>query len=200
MEGKGMRFGYTVDDRKDEIERLGQVNCDEIVVEKLLYSRKTSKIRWSELINRLTPEDTLVLVDLTCLGRTVSEMLRAFLQIPCEVEFLDDRLEPDKLKKMAPILLEMEKSVISNRTKKGLSKSSKKSGRPRKWDDPAFQQKFMYYVKEDMNVSEVCKKLNISRTTFYRILHTLTEDQQKQMEKKIVHNEIEQEMKEALLK
>jgi DNA invertase Pin-like site-specific DNA recombinase len=94
----------------------------------------------------------------------------------------------------------MEKSVISNRTKKGLSKASKKSGRPRKWDDPAFQQKFMYYVKEDMNVSEVCKKLNISRTTFYRILHTLTEDQQKQMEKKIVHNEIEQEMKEALLK
>ncbi|MFC7443478.1 recombinase family protein [Laceyella putida] len=195
-----MRIGYTVDGRKDEIDRLRFVGCEKIIVEKLMYSRKTANIQWNRLMDQLSPEDTLVLVDLTCLGRTISEMLRAFVQVPCEVELLDDRLELDELKKMAPILLEMETSVISERTKKGMEKTSKKAGRIKKWEDPAFQQKFMYYVRENLSVNEVCGILGISRSTFYRILHTLTEEQQKQMAKEKLHSELKQEMDESLLK
>jgi DNA invertase Pin-like site-specific DNA recombinase len=194
-----MRIGYTLEDRKEEMEQLTLSNCDEILIEKQSHPLKFAKIQWNQLMERLSEEDTLVLVDLTCLGRTISEMLRYFIEIPCNVELLNEELEMETLKKVAPVLIEMEKHAMKQRSQQGMEKSQKKPGKPKVWNDPHFREKFWYYVKEDMNVKEVCRVLGISRATFYRLLHWVTEEQKEQMEKEKLLEQVNT-IEETLLK
>jgi predicted site-specific integrase-resolvase len=50
-----------------------------------------------------------------------------------------------------------------------------------------------------MNVKEVCRVLGISRATFYRLLHWVTEEQKEQMEKEKLLEQVNT-IEETLLK
>lgn len=111
-------------------------------IEQQISSRKdiSKRLSW---IEDLKPGDMLIVAELSRLGRSIKELISTinFLeQKNVEVHIIDrkltirknnNNLESTILLGLFSLLAEVERSLISERTKRGLQASSRRGGRPR---------------------------------------------------------------------
>lgn len=97
------------------------------------------------------------------------------------VDFTSDKLEAmtEGMLKMMGVFAEMERNIISERVKSGMANAKAKGkeiGRPKMTGDKipsVFMKYYPMYKKGEMNVTELSKLCEMSRTTVYKYIELL---------------------------
>lgn len=190
-----MIYGYirvstdkqTVENQRYEIEKYCTARelCVDRWIEETVSGTKTYKQRsLGTVIKRLNCNDTLICTEMSRLGRSlfmIMEILSQCLKKGCRVYTikdnyqLGDNIESKVLAFAFGLSAEIERTLISQRTREALARLKKEGrqlGRPKgaKGKSPKLQDKDaqMQELRNKHNVSETCKILRISRSTYYR--------------------------------
>lgn len=194
-----MIYGYirvstdkqTVENQRYEIlkyceERGMAIDCwiEETVSGTKAYSSRSL----GRVIRRMTKDDILVCSELSRLGRTlfmIMEILSRCLSKGCKVctvkdnYNLGDNIESKVLAFAFGLSAEIERALISQRTREALSrlkKEGKQLGRPRgakgKHNKLQGKDRLIQELRTQYSISEICRRLGVSRSTFYRTYAT----------------------------
>lgn len=184
-----MKIGYALihkieNDVTDQIRSLKLAGCKWVIKENISVLTN-QRPEFNRLLEKLKMGDTLVVKNLTCLARSIHNLLHIlellhkrnidFISIEDEI---DTRTDSGLFIKSIRSICKFDKSLISERTKAGilqarrngipigkpigLSKQAKKNVKIAK----------VQYRKKAKTVVQICKELNISRSSFYRYLKT----------------------------
>lgn len=154
-------------------------------IEETASGTKTYKRRsLGNVIKSLTCHDTLICTEISRLGRSlfmIMEILSQCLKKGCRVYTikdnyqLGDNIESKVLAFAFGLSAEIERTLISQRTREALcrlKKEGKRLGRPKgsKGKHPKLknQDAIIQELRSKHSVSQICKILHISRSTFYR--------------------------------
>lgn len=168
-------------------------------IEETVSGTKTYRQRsLGTVIKRMTCHDTLICTELSRLGRSlfmIMEILSQCLNKGCRVYTikdnykLGDNIESKVLAFAFGLSAEIERTLISQRTREALArlkKEGKQLGRPKgsKGKKPKLQGKDakVQELRDKHNVSETCKILRISRSTYYRRNSLQTAEEERQPE------------------
>jgi DNA invertase Pin-like site-specific DNA recombinase len=183
-----MKFGYArvsthQQDLSLQLDALEKAGCETIFQEKVTGATK-ERPELQNLLVQLRKGDTLIIWKLDRLGRSVRDLIELVTQLQdrgVEFQSLNDHIDTStpqgKLTfHLFAALAEFERAIISERTKAGLVAArarGRKGGRP-KGLSKIMQQKAIiaesYYQQGELSVKEMCEDLQISRSTFYRLL------------------------------
>ena len=178
-----MLIGYarvsTLDQNLDlQKDALGKAGCERIFEDKE-GGAKTERPGLARALEALRPADTLVVWKLDRLGRslkhlvetvqTLSEMDIGFKSLQ---ESIDNTTSGGKLVfHIFAALAEFERDIIRERTQAGLAAArarGRKGGRPKGRDERKRQAAIALSQDRSRSVSEICRMLSISRTSYYR--------------------------------
>jgi DNA invertase Pin-like site-specific DNA recombinase len=188
MENFSMKIGYArVSTREQNLDMqviaLEEAGCDRIYEEKV-SGVKAERPILNNLINQLRPGDILVIWKLDRLGRSLKNLVQLVQQLMenniglCSLNDPIDTTSPQGrlIFNIFASLAEFERDVICERTQAGLSAARARGrfgGRPRglskKAEATACAAETLYKEKK-LSVIEICKKLNISKSTLYKYL------------------------------
>ncbi len=137
--------------------------------------------KWEELLRSLRAEDTLMVTELSRLGRSTSQLsaladelgkekvaLR-ILNLGIDTGTAQGRLVYSIIAAVA----EMERDLLIERTNSGLAASrvrGRKGGRKREFSPKAVRKAQEQYDRGEMSVSEIARLAGVSRQTLYRYL------------------------------
>jgi len=180
-----MKFGYarvsTTEQSLDlQIEALNSYGVDEIFTEKI-SGTITNRPELQKLRNKLRKGDTLVIYSLDRLGRTVNQLVNLAEEFDKEginfvslKENLDTHTASGKFSfHMFCAIAQMERDIISERTKAGLKAAKKRGkfgGRPpldKKIVDTAIK---MYY-SDQFTIKEIQEATGIAKSTLYKYIN-----------------------------
>ena len=194
-----MIYGYirvssdkqTVENQRFEInnfcERNGLV-IDGWIEETISGTKSYNKRELGKLLKRVKKDDLIICAELSRLGRNlfmIMEILNICMAKECRVWTIKDnyRLGDDIQSKVLAFAFglsaEIERNLISQRTKEALARKKAEGGTLghhrgfRCRLNPKCSQKYDYIVKELAKGTEktvIAKRLKISKTTFYRYL------------------------------
>lgn len=183
-----MKVGYArISTREQNLDMqviaLEEVGCEKIYKE-VVSGAKADRPILNNLIDQLRPHDVLVIWKLDRLGRSLKNLVGLVQQLidrkiglcslndPIDTTSSQGRL----IFNMFASLAEFERDVIRERTQAGLSAArlrGRTGGRPRglskRAETTAYAAETLYKEKK-MTVNDICKKLTISKTTFYKYL------------------------------
>ena len=170
-----------VDLQLDALHEAGRRN-------ELIFVDKVSGVRSKRLgldacLNALEPGDTLVVWRIDRLGRSMAHLV-TLIQELLEKGFAFRSLRDGAIDATSAsgelifhifsALAQFERRLVQERTKAGLSAArarGRKGGRkPTMSDDPRVKTACRMHRDHDLSVEQICKTLNISRSTFYRYL------------------------------
>lgn len=163
---------------------------------KLIFEEKASGIKSDRpellrMIEQLREGDIIIIWKLDRLGRSLRDLVNLVKKIQskgAELKSLNDAIDTTTAQgKLAfhlfAALAEFERDIISERTKAGLEAArarGRKGGRPKglskEAQDKAIIAKSLYEQGE-MSVTEICKYIDIARSTFYKYLKISNEKQ-----------------------
>jgi len=183
-----MKVGYArISTREQNLDMqviaLEEAGCEKIY-EEVVSGAKADRPILNNLIDQLRPHDVLVIWKLDRLGRSLKNLVGLVQQLidrkiglcslndPIDTTSSQGRL----IFNMFASLAEFERDVIRERTQAGLSAArlrGRTGGRPRglskRAETTAYAAETLYKEKK-MTVNDICKKLTISKTTFYKYL------------------------------
>lgn len=176
-----------LEEQKDEIKRYASdhnINIDKWITDVTVDKGKEDERNLAMVLDRMQKGDSLVLSDISRLGRTLSEVMEIMgrcMEKSVQIYSIKDRYILDQtldlpvMGSVFRLVKEIEHSLMSTRTKEALS--HKKSiggplGRPK---GSAAKQSFLDANKEEVismlergdTVMEICKRFNVSRNTYY---------------------------------
>ena len=136
-----------------------------------------------EALNYVREGDTLVVWRLDRLGRSLKHLIETISQLDTRkigfkslTENIDTTTSGGKLIfHIFGALAEFERNLIRERTNAGLQAArarGRKGGRPKALTPKKAQMVQDLYRNKDNSIDEICKILNISRTTLYRYIKT----------------------------
>jgi DNA invertase Pin-like site-specific DNA recombinase len=176
------RIGYarvSTDDQDMalQLDALDKAACDRIYSEKV-SSRKASRPQLSECIKMLRRGDTLVVWRLDRLGRSMIELMEivnnladwgvGFVSLS---EHIDTTTAAGTFTfHLFGALAEFERNTIRERTVAGLQAARARGrvgGRKPKLSDKVKDELRTLYDSKKYSVAELCRRVNISRSTFY---------------------------------
>ena len=189
-------FGYarvstgeqSLDRQKDELTAAGA----EMVYEEVGSGKKGAvRPQWDELLRSLRQGDTLVVTELSRLGRSTSQLSQLaddlfereislrILNLGIDTGTPSGRL----IYQIIAAVAEMERELLIERTNSGLAASrarGRKGGRKREFSPAAVRRAQERYDQGDLSVTEIARLAGVSRQTLYRYLNvagnrTLTE-------------------------
>jgi DNA invertase Pin-like site-specific DNA recombinase len=179
-------FGYarvstgeqSLDRQKDELMAAGT----EMVYSEVGSGKKGAvRPQWEELLRSLRSGDTLVVTELSRLGRSTS-------QLSALADDLSDRGISLRILNLGidtgtpsgklvcsiiAAVAEMERDLLIERTNSGLAASrarGRKGGRKREFGPAAVRRAQDRYDKGDLSVTEIARLAGVSRQTLYRYL------------------------------
>ena len=179
-----MKFGYA---RVSTLEQNLHLQVDEIqkfgvdhIYEEKITSRAKHRPQLEELLKMLRAGDTLVIWRLDRLGRTVNELISLAEDFEKRgVHFVSLRENLDTTTAMGKFCFhifcaaaQMERDVISERTKAGLAAARKRGrsgGRPKANQGNITRALKMYHTKE-FTIEEIRQATGISKATLYNYL------------------------------
>lgn len=184
VKGNKMKYGYarvsTEEQNIDlQIDALKKFNCDEIFSEKI-SSRKKNRPELEKLLEIIRPGDSLVIWKLDRLGRNVKELLQiAEMLRNKQVIFvsLQENLDTSSatgefLFHMLCSIAQMERDIISERTKAGLA-AARARGRKggRKGIDPQIINRALkMYRSGEFKINDILESCNIKKSTLYKYI------------------------------
>ena len=177
-----MIYGYArVSKQEQDLDRqlaeLEKYGCDRIITDKITGSN-FKREGLDNLLLQLKEDDTIVVLQLDRLGRSLKELLSTIEMIEkkgCDfvsiTQGFDTRSITGKLLySVLGAVAEFERNLLIERTNQGLSTARDKGIKlGRKFKLNKKQQKLLYdLMKSDKTVDEICTMMNISKTTYYR--------------------------------
>lgn len=190
-----MIYGYirvstdkqTLENQRYEIEKYCQARglaVDRWVEEKVSGTKAYSQRSLGAVIKRMQPHDTLICTELSRLGRSlfmIMEILSRCLKNGCRVYTikdnyqLGDNIESKVLAFAFGLSAEIERTLISQRTREALQRlkaEGRRLGRPKGAESKSTKlsgkEPLVEQLRAHHSVSEICKILRISRSTYYR--------------------------------
>lgn len=169
------REGYSLG---AQVERLEQAGCERVFQE--AYSGKNrERPELKEMLSQLREGDSVVVVKLDRLGRSLSDLLELLKEIEgkkANLVSLSDSIDTSTptgklLFSVMGAIAEFEREMILERTAVGqmeARKQGKLGGRPKEFH-PELKAKAEELRDRGMKVDEVCKVLGISPASYYRI-------------------------------
>jgi DNA invertase Pin-like site-specific DNA recombinase len=178
-----MLIGYarvSTDDQNLDLQRdaLEKAGCEQIFTDRV-SGTKAERKGLTEALSHLRAGDTLVVWRLDRLGRslrhlidTVTTLQEREIGFKSLQESIDTTTSGGKLVfHIFGALAEFEREIIRERTKAGLTAArarGKSGGRPKALTEKQVQMLNKLAADRTNSVEEICKTLEISRTTFYR--------------------------------
>lgn len=168
----------SLDRQKDELTAAGA----EMIYQEIGSGKKGAvRPQWDELLRSLRKGDTLVVTELSRLGRSTSqlsalsdelrerEIALRILNLGIDTGTPAGRL----IYRIIAAVAEMERDLLIERTNSGLAASrarGRKGGRKREFSPAAVRRAQERYDRGDMSVAEIARLAGVSRQTLYRYL------------------------------
>ena len=176
-----------LEEQKDEIKRYASdhnINIDKWITDVTVDKGKEDERNLAMVLDRMQKGDSLVLSDISRLGRTLSEVMEIMgrcmdksVQIYSIKDryILDQTLDLPVMGSVFRLVKEIEHSLMSTRTKEALSHKKSTGGPLGRPKGSAAKQSFLDANKEEVismlergdTVMEICKRFNVSRNTYY---------------------------------
>ncbi|MBQ7773531.1 MAG: recombinase family protein [Bacteroidales bacterium] len=178
------------DNQMDEIKRFtSQKNIivDKWVTETVSGKTANSERRLGYILRRMKKDDTLIVTEISRLSRTLTDIMSIMgiclkkgikIYTTKEKYTFDDSINSKVLCFAFGLVAEIERNLISMRTKEALAAKKAKGIRlgRRKGSSPKLN--YLSEHSDDIDkmlhdgnsISEVCRKMEVSRDTFYRYL------------------------------
>jgi DNA invertase Pin-like site-specific DNA recombinase len=182
-----MNIGYarvstqdqTLNLQKDALEKLG---CNKIFTD-TASGTKTERNGLEEALEYVREGDTLAVWRLDRLGRSLKHLIETITELNNRkigfksiTENIDTTTSEGKLVfHIFGALAEFERDIIKERTQAGLQAArarGRKGGRPKLLSGKKVAMLRSLYNDKNNSIDEICKTLNISRTTLYRYIKT----------------------------
>jgi DNA invertase Pin-like site-specific DNA recombinase len=166
--------------QKDALEKIG---CNKIFTD-TASGTKSERKGLDEALEYVREGDTLVVWRLDRLGRSLKHLIETITKLNNRKigfksiqENIDTTTSGGKLVfHIFGALAEFERDIIRERTQAGLIAArarGRKGGRPKALNTPKkVEMAQKLYADKSNSVDEICKTLNISRTTLYRYIKT----------------------------
>lgn len=195
-----MIYGYarcsTNEERQDidrQIRELKAAGAEEVVFE---YAHGDARIKDAqmELMGKIESGDTIIVTEVTRLSRSVQQLCEIITQIrdrqlrlvildSITVDCRNGRIDPmsQAFLQMSAVFAELELAITRARVKSGMDNAKAKGakiGRPKSTADsiPAiFYRHYPAYAAGNLNVAELARVCDMSRTTVYKYLKMLGE-------------------------
>lgn len=176
-----------LEEQKEEIKRYASdhdMNVDKWVTDVIVGKGKEDERNLAMVLDRMQKGDSLVLFDISRLGRTLSEVMEVMsrcmekgIQIYSIKDryILDNTLDLPVMGDVFKLVAEIEHNLMSTRTKEALDYRKKTGGALGRPKGSAAKQSFLDMNKEEVismlergdTVIEICKRFNVSRNTYY---------------------------------
>jgi DNA invertase Pin-like site-specific DNA recombinase len=182
----GMRIGYarvstdqqSLDPQTDPLTAAG---CDRIFSD-VMSGGKDNRPGLTDCLNFLREGDTLVVFKLDRLGRsirhlvtTIDDLQKRGVGFESLQEKIDDSPTGRLLLGVFSTIAEFERALIRERTMAGLRAAKARGrvgGRRHSLDAETIELGQLLAKDPDWSVGRICKRLNISRSTYYRHIST----------------------------
>ena len=175
-----------LEEQKNEIKRYASdhdMNVDKWVTD-VTVGKKEDERNLAMVLDRMQKGDSLVLSDISRLGRTLSEVMEIMgrcmekgVQIYSirDRYILDQALDLPVMGNVFKLVTEIEHSLMSIRTKEALNHKKSAGGPLGRPKGSAAKQSFLDANREEVismlergdTVFEICKRFNVSRNTYY---------------------------------
>ena len=176
-----------LEEQKDEIKRYASdhnINIDKWITDVTVDKGKEDERNLAMVLDRMQKGDSLVLSDISRLGRTLSEVMDIMgrcMEKSVQIYSIKDRYILDQtldlpvMGSVFRLVKEIEHSLMSTRTKEALSHKKSTGGPLGRPKGSAAKQSFLDANKEEVismlergdTVMEICKRFNVSRNTYY---------------------------------
>ena len=169
--------------RQEELmERLG---VDKVYIEKV-SCKNTDRPELQKMMNFLREGDELIVESISRFARNTKDLLELVeelnqknVQFICQKESIDTKTSTGKfMLTVFGAIAELERGYILERQREGIEvakEQGKYKGRPAKKLDNFYEVYWLWYDKE-ITATEACRRLEISRSTFYRKVKELDEE------------------------
>ncbi|WPC42947.1 recombinase family protein [Clostridium sp. JS66] len=169
-----------------QIDALVKYGVDERnIYKEKITGTKRDREQLNKMINELKQNDIVIIADLTRISRSTKDLLEIVAKIKDKdasiksikdtwLDTTTDNPYNDFLLTVMAGLSQLERDLISQRTKEGLASAKargREGGRPNKRNDKADIVELM--CKEGYKIKDIVNKTGVSRTTVYRILKDL---------------------------
>ncbi len=159
---------------------LEQADCSKIFTD-TISGAKTERVGLEQALAYVRPGDMLVVWRLDRLGRSLKHLIETITALHDRgigfksiTENIDTTTSGGKLVfHIFGALAEFERDIIRERTQAGLQAArarGKKGGRPKVLKDKKVAMAQALYNDKNNSIAEICKTLNISRSTLYRYI------------------------------
>lgn len=178
-----------IDRQKRELKALGVKQSD--IYFEYGSGTKADREQWLLLMNKVQKGDTIISTEVSRITRSTKQLcdiidkareiglklvIGSFV-VDCTNDKLDAMTEG--MLKMMGVFAEMERNIISERVKSGMANAREKGskiGRPETTADKipsVFMKYYPKYRKGEMNVTELSRLCEMSRTTVYKYIELL---------------------------
>lgn len=172
-----------------QIDALGKAGCIEIFEEKITGSKR-DRPELNKMLNMLREGDRVVVYKLDRISRSTKHLIELadfFEEKGVEFVSIQDSIDTSTAMgrfffRMMASIAEMERDIISERTKAGLSSArarGRKGGRP-KVSEKGLETALKMYKSKEYSISEIVKATKISQATLYRYIRELAEKEEEQ--------------------
>jgi DNA invertase Pin-like site-specific DNA recombinase len=160
-----------------QIDELNRYGCDRIYEEKMSGAKK-DRPKLAEMMTILRPGDKVVIYKLDRISRSTKHLIdlsEFFVKKGVEFVSIKDAIDTSTslgrfFFRILASIAELEKDIISERTKAGLSSArarGRKGGRP-KVSNKKIELALKMYGSKQYSISEIVKAAGISQATLYR--------------------------------
>lgn len=195
-----MVYGYarcsTNEERQDidrQIRELKAAGAEEVIFE-YVHGDARKKDAQMQLLERVREGDTILVTEVSRLSRSTQQLCEIItfikekhlelvilgsITIDCRAGEIDPMSQA--FMQMSAVFAELELSMIRTRVKSGMENAKAKGakiGRPQSTKDdipPIFYRHYPSYMSGNLNVAELARVCDMSRTTVYKYLKMLEE-------------------------
>ena len=190
-------YGYarcSTDESRQDIQRQTRELISLGATEDTIYyeyesGTKRDRVEWNKLLGRVCDGDTIVTTEVSRLSRSTQHLceiieivkdkkLKLVIGTTMTIDCSKGELDPmtNAFLQMSGVFAELERNMISQRVKSGMANAKSKGkviGRPKVTSDDIpsiFLKHYLKYKNKQINVSELSRLCNMSRTTIYKYI------------------------------
>lgn len=179
-----MKFGYARVSPNDQdldiqLEELNRYGVDKIYIEKITDT-STDRPKLRKIRQQLKKGDTIVVSSLDKLGVNIKQLIylteglykKGIYLVSIKEKIIPYTEKGDYTFQLFDDLVQMEGSIISEKTKEGMEKAKskgKQTGRPPVKKEKIKKIKDMYYM-DQAPVKDIIKKTGLAKSTIYKYL------------------------------